>query len=123
MVDRLGATVSPPAGYGVPRPEAVVPSLGAGTVAAPYVISGVWTWFGPGVIGVFAVALPAGAVGAAIRLSGVVLAALGAAAVVGFLARIKVVIDEDGIAVCDGLLRRLRWAEIVSVRDGRRSPS
>lgn len=123
VVDRLGATVSQTRRLRVPRPEAVVPPLGAGTVAAPYVIRGVWPWFDPGVIGVFAVAVPAGVVGAVLPAVGVVLAALGAAAVVAFLARIRVVIDEDGIAVCDGLLtRRLRWAEIVSIRDGRRSP-
>ncbi|HZM37764.1 MAG TPA: DUF3592 domain-containing protein [Acidimicrobiales bacterium] len=131
VVDRIGATVPhtrrlrvPRSEAVVPPPEAVVPPLDASTGApAPYIIRGVWSWFDPGLIGVFAVALIAGPVGAVVPSLGFVLAALGAAALVALLARIKVVIDEDGIAVCDGLLtRRLRWVEIVSIRDGRRSP-
>lgn len=66
--------------------------------------------------------VPAGAVGALVPAVGFVLAAVGAAALVALLARIKVVIDRAGMTVCDGLLtRRLRWVEIVSIRDGRRS--
>ena len=123
VVDGLGATVRKTRRLRGPRREAVVPPLSAGTLASPYVIRGAWSWLEPGLIGVFVVGVPAGPVGAVVPAAGLVLAAVGAAALLAILSRIRVVIDGDGIAVCDGLLtRRLRWAEIVSIRDGHRSP-
>ena len=81
MVDRLGATVSPTCRLRVAAGSGAAARCGRSRRASRH--PGVWTWFDPGVIGVLAVAPSAGAVGAAILVVGVVLAALGAARVVG----------------------------------------
>jgi hypothetical protein len=120
--DAEGTVVAVSRRLRVPQAAAMVPPAAA-RIWPAYVIRGARSWLLPAAMGwPFLVVLP-GLLGAVAPGSGFLAFVLAAGALVAGLCRIRMVVDADGIAVCDGLgTRRVPWTDVEHVRDGHHRP-
>jgi hypothetical protein len=124
IVDAAGTTVPLTRRLWAPTVESVAPLVDDPIrTDSPYVIRSLLLTACLAVVGALALLVIDGAAYAIWTGADLVVVPAGVGLGAWFLARIRVAVDRDGIAICNGLgTRRLRWAEIATIRDGQHRP-